>query len=81
MQEQQTTKRKAKISDILDCICEHFGGGAIFLWQFLSGAYMSNGFYDGTTINGVDVSNLTSEQASNIIAAKLNEKEMKLRLN
>lgn len=48
--------------------------GLYFLWQFLSGAYMSNGFYDGTTINGVDVSNLTSEQASNIIAAKLNEK-------
>lgn len=75
MQEQQTTKKKSKKSVIFwIAFASILAVGLYFLWQFLSGAYMSNGFYDGTTINGVDVSNLTSEQASNIIAAKLNEK-------
>ena len=84
MQEQQTTKKKSKKSVIFwIAFASILAVGLYFLWQFLSGAYMSNGFYDGTTINGVDVSNLTSEQASNIIAAKLNEKrnEVEIELN
>lgn len=74
MQEGKTKKKSKKSVIFWIAFASLLAIAAYFLWQFLSGAYINNGFYDGTTINGVDVSNLTSEQASNMIATILNEK-------
>ncbi len=47
--------------------------GAFFLWKFLSPT-KTQGFFDGTTINGLNVAGMSKEQASNLIATKLNQK-------
>lgn len=50
-----------------------------FVWKFFISSDMS-GFFNGTTINGMDVSNLTSEQASNIISSALNQKRNEIEI-
>ena len=48
--------------------------GVYLIYKNFFSRNVPDGFFDGTTINGVDVSSLSAEQASNLIASKLNEK-------